>query len=167
MIDGIWLFCLWIQESRDFYLCFLRKVWIYRKRHFAHWESENLLISGKIHVTTHGPPQPLSVKLKKSITPLYLFYTSFFMSFFFFGLIVHVHMVYLYKADLFITGITVDHHLPYLHGFSLKAHMFKCFGSSRISSSSPYPSQETEQKYEKEEVPSYCRYHISPATPLQ
>ena len=86
---------------------------------------------------------------------------------FFFGLIVHVHMVYLYKAEFFITGIIIDHHLPFLHGFSLKAHMFNCFGSSRISSSSPYPSQETEQKYEKEEVPSYCRYHISPATPLQ
>ena len=122
------------------------------------------------HDTWSATSQPLSVKLKKSITPLIFFvlYIIFFLSFFFFFCwIVHVHMVYLYKAEFFITGITIDHHLPYLHGFSLKAHMFNCFGSSRISSSSPYPSQETEQKYEKEEVPSYCRYHISPATPLQ
>ena len=152
-------------------MCFLSKVWIYQKSHIAHWESENLLIAGKIHVTTRGSPQlnhyPWSSK-SPSLHWLFLFYTSFFISFFFFfGWIVHVHMVYLYKAEFFITGIIIDHHLPFLHGFSLKAHMFNCFGSSRISSSSPYPSQETEQKYEKEEVPSYCRYHISPATPLQ
>ena len=75
MKDGIWLFGLWIHESRDFYLCFLRKVWIYQKKAHCSLRIRKLTYCWKDtrHNTWSATSQPLSVKLKKSITPLIVF----------------------------------------------------------------------------------------------